>query len=216
MKVSKVYGRDSRSSHPPSPTPPHVSLPNFGDPTIVGFQGAGAALQKVLPSLLGVARRGGACPGARSPAQSPARWWPPVASLPFGLPLMPGARSRFRGHPPHRISRPRLHLHPSRSDRDEVSARDRPPAPPLPHPADESPSDKLLSDANTSPVIQQPRGLRRRWWVSLQGPPFQAFPRPLRVPPSNSIYGRPRWEEVEGSWKTAIEGRKFSGRGPFK
>jgi hypothetical protein len=51
-----------------------------------------------------------------------------------------------------------------------------PPAPPLPHPADESPCDKLLSDANTSPVIQQPRGRRRRWWVSLQGPPFQAFP----------------------------------------
>lgn len=151
------------------------------------------------------------CPES-SPESSPV-----VASLPFGLPLMPGgARSWFRGHPPHRISRPRLHLHPSGSDRDEVSARDRPPAPPLPHPADESPSDKLLSDANTSPVIQQPRGLRRRWWVSLQGPPFQAFPRPPRVPHSNSIYGRPRWEEVEGSWKAATEGRKFSGRGPFK
>lgn len=95
---------------------------------------------------------------------------------PLASPLVPGARSWLRGHPSHRVSRPRLHLHPSGSDRDQVSARDRPPAPPLPHPADESPCDKLLSDANTSPVIQQPRGRRRRWWVSLQGPPFQAFP----------------------------------------
>lgn len=54
MKVSRVYGRDSRSSHPPAA--PHASLPNFGDPTIVGFQGAGAALQKALPRLLGVAQ----------------------------------------------------------------------------------------------------------------------------------------------------------------
>lgn len=165
----------------------------------------------------GLTARGGpgdACPGARSPAQSPACWWPPVASLPLGLPLVPGVHSWLPGHPPHRVSRPRLHLHPSGSDRDEVSARDRPPAPPLPHPADESPCDKLLSDANTSPVIQQPGGRRRRWWVSLQGPPFQAFPGHHTGVPSIQLYLRT--STVGGGGEPPQSGRKTSGRGPFK
>lgn len=177
---------------------------------------AGAALQRALPAARG--GPGGACPGARSPAPSPTRRWPPVASLPLGLPLVPGARSWLRGHPPHRVSRPRLHLHPSGSDRDEVSARDRPPAPPLPHPADESPCDKLLSDANTSPVIQQPRGRRRRWWVSLHGSPSRAFPGHLPgvLPSPTQSEGVHGGRRRRGAGEPRPSGRKFSGRGPFK
>lgn len=199
--------RERRENHPNSDSPgspsrrwtPYTPVPNFGDPLTPDkdprFKRSAAPPHTHTPAAsltargpLGGrrARSGDTCP-APGVRPCPGRAWPPARAARCAL-LAPGRR---RVCAARRLTQPLAQsasTPPSDRIGKSLPARGLPRPSPPPHrrahrPADKSPGDKSLSDANTSPVIQR-RGPGRGEGSHEAPSPFPDAPSPPALGPT--------------------------------